>query len=271
MNEKARILVVDDDPDQRRHLAWTVEQIGHDPIPAGSLADALRLVRQDELRAVVADLKLSPEKDEEGFEVLEAVKEKDPRIPVLLVTAYGTVDRGARAVLEGAFDFIDRNIPGVDHLELLQHKLQLALEVLKRQAPPSIPLAQVLQNLEAGLRDLHDFFQDAQRREIAFADFKRAVQESLWPACAPLSDQHRQLAVLLQESLHKLPCALDLTPEHLAAFAHLVKGLGEPRLTEEDVVQCVDGLERCGATLFPGLGDRAGGLMELYDQAEEEP
>lgn len=101
-----RILLVDDEPDMLRLLSMIIrEKTTYEPIVTNNPIEALELAKKEKFDLVVADLKM-PGLD--GIELLEAVKKVDEDIPVIIVTAYGTVESAMEAMHKGGFDFITK-------------------------------------------------------------------------------------------------------------------------------------------------------------------
>jgi DNA-binding NtrC family response regulator len=96
-------------------LTQTLEAEGYQVIPAKDGAEGIRKLADGSIALVLTDLKL-PKKD--GFEVLKAVKEDNPLLPVIVMTAFGTIETAVRAVKEGAFDFLTKPFD-MDHLLVL--------------------------------------------------------------------------------------------------------------------------------------------------------
>src|ERR1017187_6717014 len=76
---------------------------------------------------VLSDLKLP---GHSGIEVLREAKRAEPTLPVLLVTAYGSVEEAVTAMKEGAFDFIQKPVD-LDHLKLLIERAAKQQELLR--------------------------------------------------------------------------------------------------------------------------------------------
>ncbi len=109
------ILVIEDKESMLAMLKKTLEGEGYLVIPAQDGAEGIRKLADERIGLVLTDLKL-PKKD--GFEVLKAVKADDPQLPVIVMTAYGTIENAVRAVKEGAYDFLAKPFD-TDHLLLL--------------------------------------------------------------------------------------------------------------------------------------------------------
>jgi len=103
--KQATILVADDEQNLRRVLAAHLLKAGYQVLTADDGQNALDILEKQEVNVVVTDLKM-PGLD--GMEVLRQVQQKFPGIPVLILTAHGTVDNAVQAVKAGAFDYITK-------------------------------------------------------------------------------------------------------------------------------------------------------------------
>ncbi|MDS1137889.1 sigma-54-dependent transcriptional regulator [Nitratireductor indicus] len=99
------ILIVDDDPVQRRLLQAAVEKLGHTPLLAENGADALHLLdrTRPDTRAVILDLMMP---GMTGIEVLDRLRDSGNPLPVIVQTSRGSIDTAVEAMRAGAFDFI---------------------------------------------------------------------------------------------------------------------------------------------------------------------
>ena len=98
-----RILIVDDEDGMRRLLGRVLTREGYETSTVGSGAEALRLVANDRFDLVVTDIKM-PEMD--GLQLLEELKEFEPSLPIIVMTAYGTIENAVQALRFGAYDYI---------------------------------------------------------------------------------------------------------------------------------------------------------------------
>ncbi|EXL09549.1 sigma-54-dependent transcriptional regulator [Aquamicrobium defluvii] len=98
------VLIVDDDPVQRRLLEAAVSKFGHRAVVTdGGEAGLLALDGQDDISVAILDLAM-PGLD--GIGVLKAMRERDIRVPVIVQTAQGGIDTVVQAMRNGAFDFV---------------------------------------------------------------------------------------------------------------------------------------------------------------------
>ena len=141
-----RLLIVEDKESLAHMLREAVEADGFEPDVAANGSDAIRwLAEGRRYAAVLTDLRL-PGAD--GIAVLRQAKESDPDLPVIVMTAFGTIENAVQAMKLGAFDFIQKPID-VDHLgillrrcrehrELRHENLLLRDEFQKRYRLPAI-------------------------------------------------------------------------------------------------------------------------------------
>jgi len=100
---KAHILVVDDEPNIAEVVRSTLISSGYEVEATSKPTDAEELLDQQEFDLVLTDLKMDPV---DGLEILRRTKEKDPHVPVIIVTAFATVETAIEAMKAGAFDYI---------------------------------------------------------------------------------------------------------------------------------------------------------------------
>ena len=103
MPEPLNILVVEDDLQLRDALCLTLECAGHQVLGAADGPAALRLLEREAFNLVVSDLRMQPM---DGIELLKAIRSREPHLPVLLMTAFGDVDKAVSAMRAGACDFL---------------------------------------------------------------------------------------------------------------------------------------------------------------------
>jgi DNA-binding NtrC family response regulator len=111
----AQILLVEDKDSLRTMLRHALERAGHAVLEARDQPEAMKLLQHAQPALVLSDLRL-PEGD--GFGVLRASKEIDPDVPVIVMTAYGSIEDAVAAMKEGAMDFLAKPIDP-DHLLLM--------------------------------------------------------------------------------------------------------------------------------------------------------
>lgn len=103
MKEALKILVVEDDEALRDALLITLETAGHHVQGADGGPQALQRLAREDFNMVVSDLRMSPM---DGLELLHEIRTRWPGLPVLLMTAFGDVDKAVAAMRGGACDFM---------------------------------------------------------------------------------------------------------------------------------------------------------------------
>ncbi len=98
-----RVLVVDDEENIRKMLRTALEAIGGEVEQAGTIAEAIRLVDRRPFDVAFVDVRLG---NESGFDLLEALPARRPRIAIVLITAFASVDYAVEAMRRGAADFL---------------------------------------------------------------------------------------------------------------------------------------------------------------------
>jgi DNA-binding NtrC family response regulator len=103
MSSAERLLIVDDDSSMRMALYESLSSCGYEVETAENGADALVKFKNSQFAGVVTDMRM-PKMS--GMDVLRGVKRISPQTPVILITAYGTVNTAVEAMKEGASEFI---------------------------------------------------------------------------------------------------------------------------------------------------------------------
>jgi DNA-binding NtrC family response regulator len=109
------ILVVEDKESMAEMLKETFESEGYRVISARNGLEGIRYLKECRVDLVLTDLRLPPKN---GIDILKASKEENPLRPVIIMTAYGSVEKAVTAIKEGAFDFITKPFD-TDHLLML--------------------------------------------------------------------------------------------------------------------------------------------------------
>ncbi len=112
----AAILVVDDDPGFRKLLETILAGEGHNVATAGSVAEAIRAASRQAFDLVLSDLRLP---DGDGMAVLRWFAERAQGVPVIVITAFGTVPAAVEAMKLGAVDFLEKPLRSPDELRRL--------------------------------------------------------------------------------------------------------------------------------------------------------
>jgi two-component system, NtrC family, response regulator AtoC len=103
--ERKQVLIVDDEPNLRKILAAQLSRDGYDVLTAEDGERGLALLREHHIDLVITDLKM-PRVD--GMTLLKRALEEEPELPVVMITAHGTIDTAVEALKRGAFDFVTK-------------------------------------------------------------------------------------------------------------------------------------------------------------------
>lgn len=124
MQNQHPLLIVDDEPDIRLLLGTYVEKNGYIPLLAENGQIAIDMIRKDPPDAIISDI-MMPVMN--GMELLREIKTQNLNIPVILMTAYGTIDKAVEAMKMGAADFITKPVN-------FEYLLQVVIRVLNQSA-----------------------------------------------------------------------------------------------------------------------------------------
>jgi DNA-binding NtrC family response regulator len=110
-----KILLVEDKDSLRQMLSTAIKKAGYSVDEAADGNIAIEKIRKQPYHLILTDLRLPTLS---GLELLKVQKDIDPTIPVLIMTAYGTIEEAVQAMKEGAFDFVPKPVD-MSHLFLL--------------------------------------------------------------------------------------------------------------------------------------------------------
>ncbi len=100
---EAPILIIDDEPDMRAAVSHALSRSGFNARAVSNGPDALNTFKKENIGMVITDMRM-PEMS--GLQILGEIKKLSPHIPVIMMTAYGTIDNAVEAMKEGASDYI---------------------------------------------------------------------------------------------------------------------------------------------------------------------
>jgi DNA-binding NtrC family response regulator len=130
-----KVLVVDDEPNAVRVLSAILSEGGYHVLESGDVESAIGLVTTEDVDAVITDLKM-PGKD--GMDFFNYITENHSDIPVIFLTAYGTVESAVHAVTRGAFYYFIKppdywKLKSILSKAVEQRRLKRELEALRRR------------------------------------------------------------------------------------------------------------------------------------------
>ena len=132
---KGTILIIDDEEDLRKLLTKLLALEGHRILEAGDVKSAQEILIKEDLQVVITDVKLP---DASGIDLIPRIKALDPFTEIIVLTAYGTIHDGVRAIKEGAFDYItkgdeDNKIVPIVERAMEKAQMQQRIEQLEKK------------------------------------------------------------------------------------------------------------------------------------------
>ena len=123
MSKQLSCLVVDDEPDIRELLVITLERMQITTHSAGTVNEAKHLLAQHEYALCLTDMRLP---DGTGLALVQHVNQIYPKLPIAVITAYGSAENAVSALKAGAFDYINKPISLLQLRPLVQSALKLS-------------------------------------------------------------------------------------------------------------------------------------------------
>ena len=169
MSKIPRILVVEDDPDGRRSVQEAIEDLDFDVVATMTGEEGVKAFQSSPFDVVLSDLALP---DINGIEVMNRIHMSDENIPVVIMTAFGSVSSAVDAMRNGAYDYITKPLV----LDQLQTRVGRAVEIGR--------LRTEVKNLHEAVKDKHGIhsmvadspvMQEFIRQVLALADTTATV------------------------------------------------------------------------------------------------
>ena len=123
MSEKAHLLIIDDEKNYLLVLQTLLEDEGYAVTAISDPETALAFLDESEVDVVVTDMKMPKVT---GREVLERVKKNWPYIPVLIMTAFGSIESAVEVMKYGAFDYITKPFSNDELLLSIHNAVELS-------------------------------------------------------------------------------------------------------------------------------------------------
>jgi DNA-binding NtrC family response regulator len=130
------VLIIDDDPDVQEVLKDRLESLGYRAVPALNGKQGLEMLENESPQMVFLDIELP---DMNGLEALKAIRKKQTDVAVVIITAYGSIERAVQAMKDGAYDFVAKPLkPGYVALmverAMERERLKREVEILSGEA-----------------------------------------------------------------------------------------------------------------------------------------
>ena len=127
-----RVLVIDDEEDVLNAIRRRLDREGFQVSTAANATEGIEMIQSAEKPFDIIVTDMSMEDPNAGLRVLSASFSRDLFAEVIVMTAYGNVANAVECMRRGAFDYIEKNSPGVDAYEVLSIKIGQAMERRRR-------------------------------------------------------------------------------------------------------------------------------------------
>jgi len=117
---RGTILVLDDEKNIRKILSAMLKSQDYEPIPVANLGEAREAIQRSEIQVILSDLRLERE---DGLSLLKWLREEGYAIPVIILTAHGSIDSAVDSMKQGAFDYLSKPFEKQDLLRVLEKAL----------------------------------------------------------------------------------------------------------------------------------------------------
>ncbi|MGZ3767656.1 MAG: sigma-54-dependent transcriptional regulator, partial [Mucilaginibacter sp.] len=186
--QKGRLLIIDDEERLRNLLARILQLEGYDVISAANGKEGLRKLQQESFHVVLSDVKLP---DTNGIELTAQIKNNWPATEVIVLTAFGTINDGVKAIKSGAFDYITKGDDNEKIIPLVSKAMDKAL------------LQQRVLELESKLNDKFGFDQIVGRSSAITEVVKLAQKVALTDTTVLLLGETGTGKEIFAEAIHQ--------------------------------------------------------------------
>jgi DNA-binding response OmpR family regulator/sugar lactone lactonase YvrE len=118
-----KILIIDDEPGMRQVMAKILAPLGHEVIDADEGVRAVQMVKEISPDVVLLDIRLP---DMDGPDIVNAIKQSNPNVPIVILSGFGDVDAAAELVKIGAFDYISKPFKVNELVDIVNEALNSA-------------------------------------------------------------------------------------------------------------------------------------------------
>ncbi len=117
MGGSGTVLVIDDEPVLQDVLGTLLRKNGFEYLPATNATDGMRTLREEDVDVVLLDIMLP---DRNGIDVLPEIKAFDPQLPVVVITAYSSIESAIEAMRQGAFHYVPKPFKNDEVLHVIR-------------------------------------------------------------------------------------------------------------------------------------------------------
>ncbi len=155
-----KVIIIEDDTPLRTSIAQSLELANLEPIPTNGFTQARRSIRSNFAGVILSDIQMP---DHSGFDVLDFARNKDPELPVILLTGHSDVPTAMKALKSGAYEYLEKPCEPTRLVETLKRaldhrKLVLENRHIRAELETQLPFD--------GSATLHEALEETERRLI---------------------------------------------------------------------------------------------------------
>lgn len=242
------VLVIDDNRKVFESLEPNFRHFGLSPLHAADSSEAFALLKEREIQAILLDIKLG---SESGVDVLQEIRKREPAIPVIMITGFGSIDSAVQSMKLGAYDYVKKPLD----FEHLYKTVENAIE-LYQLTVENAQLKQRLHQVEPPLCIRNQVMFDLVENtcKIAQTDIPVLITGENGSGKELIADYIHKHSDRKKEKMHKINCA---------AFPE--------SLLDNELFGHEKGAYTGATAAFPGIFERAHGSTLFLDEIGDMP
>ena len=119
---KKEILIIDDNEKLCKSLIQNFDQFGYISHYANNEKEAMQLIEKNKYKTIILDVVIG---DESGFDILKKIKAFDNKLPVIMITGYGTIEIAVKSIKIGAYDFVQKPLDFERLLKIVENAINM--------------------------------------------------------------------------------------------------------------------------------------------------
>ncbi len=131
MHTNSTILIVDDEPNTLKVLSAILKNKGYDILTARTAEEALNIIKKKDVDAIISDYKLP---GINGIQLVDEIKDKGYQMPIVMLTAYGTIEKAVEAMKKGAFNYLVKPVNPDELITVMREAIDKQRLILENAA-----------------------------------------------------------------------------------------------------------------------------------------